>query len=124
MPTWTELEMFLSARERPFRLREDAALEHIHWAGARVRTYDELTVLAMDHRSQFEELCQRVGADPECIPAFKALALRAVDRRAKGDPRFGPAEPAGAATATSTGRLPQDGPRTAGRDHHIAKWSS
>ena len=89
MPTWTELEMFLSARERPFRLREDAALEHIHWAGARVRTYDELTVLAMDHRSQFEELCQRVGADPECIPAFKALALTAVDRLAKGDPRFG-----------------------------------
>ena len=43
----------------------------------------------MDHRSQFEELCQRVGADPECIPAFKALALRAVDRLAKGDPRFG-----------------------------------
>ncbi len=89
MPTWEELQLFLSGAERPFRLREDAELEHLHWVTTRAAVPDELTVLAMDHRSQFEDLCRKVGADAERIPAFKALALRAVDRLAKGDPRFG-----------------------------------
>jgi 5-dehydro-2-deoxygluconokinase len=43
----------------------------------------------MDHRSQFEELCRESGADPSLIAAFKALALKAVDRLAQGDDRFG-----------------------------------
>jgi len=89
MPTWDELQLFLDGTERPFRLREDVELEHVHWATTRRGTYDELTVLAMDHRSQFEEMCAKVGADPARIPAFKALALQAVDRLAKGDPRYG-----------------------------------
>lgn len=89
MPTWDELAQFLGAAERPLRLREDAALEHTHWATTRRGVHDELTVLAMDHRSQFEDMCTRIGADPARIPAFKALALKAVDRLARGDPRFG-----------------------------------
>ncbi|MDP3748635.1 MAG: 5-dehydro-2-deoxygluconokinase [Phenylobacterium sp.] len=89
MPTWDELQLFLGEKQRPYRLREDAELEHIHWATTRRGRYDELTVLAMDHRSQFEEMCERLGADPERIPAFKALALQAVDRLAKGDRRYG-----------------------------------
>jgi 5-dehydro-2-deoxygluconokinase len=90
MPTWPELEQFLAAAERPFRLRDDAALEHVHWATTRATRYDELTVLAIDHRAQFEDLAEEVGVnDPSRIAAFKALALRAVDRVAAGDPRFG-----------------------------------
>jgi 5-dehydro-2-deoxygluconokinase len=89
MPTWEELQLFLSDRPRPFRLRDDAALEHIHRVTTRAVHYDELTVLAMDHRSQFKELCERIGCSPDRIPAFKALALKAVDRLAQGDPRFG-----------------------------------
>jgi len=89
MPTWEELQLFLHETERPFRLRDDAELEHVHWAGTRVGQWDELTVLAMDHRSQFEALCEQVGADPARIVQFKALALKAVDRLAQGDPRFG-----------------------------------
>ena len=89
MPTWEELQQFLSGQERPFRLRDDAGLEHVHWATTRVGHWDELTVLAMDHRSQFETLCEQVGADPARIVDFKALALKAVDRLAQGDPRFG-----------------------------------
>lgn len=61
----------------------------MHWATTRVGAYDELTVLAMDHRSQFEEMCERTGADPARIGDFKALTLKAVDRLAKGDPSFG-----------------------------------
>jgi 5-dehydro-2-deoxygluconokinase len=89
MPTWEELQLFLQEKQRPFRLRDDAELEHLHWASTRVGRWDELTVLAMDHRSQFEALCEQTGADPARIVEFKALALKAVDRLAKGDPRFG-----------------------------------
>ncbi len=89
MPTWEELKAFLQTPERPFRLRDDAALEHLHWATTRARDYPSLTVLAMDHRSQFEAMCQQAGADPSRIAGFKSLALRAVDRVAQGDPGFG-----------------------------------
>lgn len=90
MPTWVELEAFLSDRERPFRLREDEELEHIHWASTRDRVYDELTVLAVDHRSQFLDLIAETGGDPERIPHFKTLALRAVQQVAgRDEARFG-----------------------------------
>jgi 5-dehydro-2-deoxygluconokinase len=89
MPTWIELEQFLGERERPFRLREDADLEHTHWATTRDGVHEELTVLAMDHRSQFDDLIAETGGDPARIPHFKTLALRAVEKVAGGDPRFG-----------------------------------
>lgn len=90
MPTWIELEAFLSERERPFRLREDAELEHVHWATTRSGVYDELTVLAVDHRSQFEDLVAETGGDAARIPDFKRLALRAVQTVAGADEaRFG-----------------------------------
>ena len=89
IPTWEELRAFLDGGERPFRLREDAELEHLNWIANRAGAWDELTVLAMDHRSQFEDLCRRTGVEPERIPVFKALALKTVDRLARGDGRFG-----------------------------------
>jgi 5-dehydro-2-deoxygluconokinase len=89
MPTWDELQQFLDGTPRPFRLRDDAALEHVHWASTRTGVYDDLTVLAMDHRSQFEDLCRETGADPARIPAFKALTLRAVNQLANAGGHFG-----------------------------------
>lgn len=89
MPTWEELQQFLASQSPPFRLRDDAALEQTHWATTRSGEWPRLTVLAMDHRSQFEALCEKTGADPARIPAFKALALQAVDRLAQGDTGFG-----------------------------------
>ncbi|HWX27157.1 MAG TPA: 5-dehydro-2-deoxygluconokinase [Steroidobacteraceae bacterium] len=90
MPTWPELQLFLAARDRKYRLREDSALEHVHWATtSRARPYDELNVLAIDDRDHFEELAAEAGADGERISRFKMLCLRAVDAAAKGDARFG-----------------------------------
>lgn len=89
MPTWQEMQYFLAMERRPFRLREDKRLEHLHWAGCRSGVYDELTVLAMDHRTQFEQLATSCGADAERISEFKLLALRATHKLAKGDPRYG-----------------------------------
>jgi len=89
MPTWQELGEFLASASRPYRLREDVALEHVHWTSTRYPDWPELMVLAIDHRSQLLDLCTQLGADPARIPAFKALALDAVDHLAKGDPAFG-----------------------------------
>lgn len=89
MPTWAELQQFLEAEERPFRLREDAALENTHWSTTRRPDLPELMVLALDHRSQLLDMAKEVGADPALIPAFKALAIDAVDRIAGGDKAYG-----------------------------------
>ena len=89
MPTWPELQVFFAAQPRKFRLREDAELEHAHWATTRARPYDEIYVLAIDHRSQFEQLAVETGADVARISRFKMLGLRALDSAARGDSRFG-----------------------------------
>jgi 5-dehydro-2-deoxygluconokinase len=89
MPTWQELQYFLGMTDRPYRLRDDAQLEHIHWAATRRGNYDELTVLAIDHRSQFEELAHETGADSLLISRFKELALQVLDSVAAGAPSFG-----------------------------------
>lgn len=89
MPTWEEMDYFLAMTHRPFRLREDKHLQHLHWVGVRRGSYDELTVLAIDHRTQFEQLAAACGAEFERISHFKLLAVRAAHRQAKGDQRFG-----------------------------------
>jgi 5-dehydro-2-deoxygluconokinase len=85
LPLGRSCRHFLARRDLPFRLRDDAALEHLHWATTRAGASDELTVLAVDHRSQFEALCAQTGADPARIGDFKALALQALHRLAQGD---------------------------------------
>ena len=89
MPTWIELEYFLSASEKKFRLRDDAQLEHLHWATTRAQTYERLTVLAIDHRMQFEDLVREVGGSSQQIERFKSLGLRALERVAQDDSQFG-----------------------------------
>jgi 5-dehydro-2-deoxygluconokinase len=89
MPTWLELNVFLTGGRRPHRLREDRELEHIHWATTRRPDYPELFVLAMDHLSQFADLAAELGVDEARVEGFKALSLAAVDRVAGGDPHFG-----------------------------------
>ncbi len=89
-PTWDELDLFLSRDDWPYRLRESRELEQMHWSANRHPDYPELTVLAIDHRSQFDELVAKLGTgNPERVPQFKNLALRALDRVAGGDPGFG-----------------------------------
>ncbi len=90
MASWDELQVFLAGNAWPHRLRESAALEQLHWSTNRHGTHDELTVLAIDHRSQFDDLVSDLGTgDAERIAHFKNLALSAVDRLAQGDPRYG-----------------------------------
>src|SRR3546814_14399227 len=44
MPTWEELQVFLASDERPFRLRDAAALEQLPWATTRAGSWDVLMV--------------------------------------------------------------------------------
>ncbi len=89
MPTWPELAAFLDGRPRPRRLRQDAELEHLHWATTRRGEHPRLCVLALDHRTQFEALAAEVGADAAKIEAFKLAGLEAVRTCAGGGPGFG-----------------------------------
>jgi 5-dehydro-2-deoxygluconokinase len=88
MPTWTELVAFLE-HQWPRRLREAEELEHMHWATTRAPRPDELWVLAIDHRGPLEALAAELQAQASALEAFKSLALEALDRVARGDPRFG-----------------------------------
>ncbi|UZW54349.1 5-dehydro-2-deoxygluconokinase [Sphingobium sp. JS3065] len=89
-PSWDELQCFLSRSDWPRRLRDSTTLEHIHWATNRHPNYDEMTVLAIDHRSQFDDLVSTLGtANLDRVPRFKELALKALERVASDNPGFG-----------------------------------
>ncbi|CAN7574297.1 5-dehydro-2-deoxygluconokinase [Pararhizobium sp. LjRoot235] len=89
IPTWIELQFFLQNGSKEKALRKDEAINHVHWATTRRRDIPQLMALAIDHRSQLEDLA---GGDPELlarIPAFKVLAVKAAERIANGRPGFG-----------------------------------
>ncbi|MEQ8356005.1 MAG: 5-dehydro-2-deoxygluconokinase [Kiloniellaceae bacterium] len=88
-PTWAELEHFLDSGSEHRALRYDPQLNHLHWATTRRGDWPELLAFAIDHRIQFEELAARCGAAPECIAAFKRLAVAAASQVSGGRPGFG-----------------------------------
>jgi 5-dehydro-2-deoxygluconokinase len=83
MPSWIELQHFIAHGAATARVREDAALEHLHRATTRTRRWDELRILAFDHRNQLEDAAARHGAGAERIRAFKRLIGEAVRRCAR-----------------------------------------
>ncbi len=90
MPGWDELRAFLARNDWPHRLRDDRGLEQRHWAAHRAHRYDALTVLAVDHRTQFEDMVRSIGESArDRVAPFKTLVLRATDRLAQGDAAFG-----------------------------------
>ena len=89
MASWEELGHFL-AGTWPHRLRESEELEQLHWASNRHGEHNELTVLAIDHRSQFDDLLAELGTtDAEQVSRFKDLSLQALHELADGDAGYG-----------------------------------
>ncbi|KRA50761.1 bifunctional 5-dehydro-2-deoxygluconokinase/5-dehydro-2-deoxyphosphogluconate aldolase [Devosia sp. Root635] len=88
-PSWPELNYFLQHGSKERALRKDEALNHIHWATNRRREIPSLMALAIDHRSQLEELADGDAQVLARIPAFKALAVKAAASVANGRPGFG-----------------------------------
>lgn len=97
MPSWEELQFFLLHGSPTRRLREDARLEHLHRATTRTRRWDELVILAFDHRAQLEELAARHNIAHDRICTFKSLIAEGARQGARGragvgiivDGRFG-----------------------------------
>ena len=97
MPSWIELKSFLEHGSPTRRLREDTRLERLHRNTTRTRHWEDLAVLAFDHRVQFDELAATHGAGPEQISACKKLiaeGARQGGRNARGtgvivDDRYG-----------------------------------
>jgi 5-dehydro-2-deoxygluconokinase len=56
MPTWAELEAFLTGGPWPRRLRESPELEHLHWATTRRPDWPEVKALALDADLPTEDL--------------------------------------------------------------------
>jgi 5-dehydro-2-deoxygluconokinase len=88
-PTWDELQFFLANGSPHRALRKDEAINHVHWATTRRPQHDSLVALAIDHRAQFEEMADAVGAPRERIDRFKTLAVDAAARIAAGRQGFG-----------------------------------
>jgi 5-dehydro-2-deoxygluconokinase len=89
-PSWEELRFFLERGVIRPDLRNDAALEQIHWstnrsAGGR-RDWADIRVFAFDHRAQLEEMA---GYTPAKGGAFKELCLRAALLIQGGRPGYG-----------------------------------
>ncbi|TAN01806.1 MAG: 5-dehydro-2-deoxygluconokinase [Rhizobiaceae bacterium] len=89
IPTFAELQYFLKNGSKERALRKDEAISHVHWATTRRKEIRLLMSLAVDHRSQLEEIAGRVGADAGRIGAFKVLAVKAAAQVAAGRPGYG-----------------------------------
>jgi 5-dehydro-2-deoxygluconokinase len=85
-PTWAELSYFLQHGSKEHALRKDEALNHIHRATTRRESIPQLMALAIDHRTQLEDL---PGATPEKLTAFKRLAVKAAAQVANGRTGYG-----------------------------------
>ncbi|MFK7852809.1 MAG: 5-dehydro-2-deoxygluconokinase [Granulosicoccus sp.] len=85
-PSWDELQYFFDRGIQRPDLRNDAALEQVHWATNRHLEWPTMRIFAFDHRMQLEELD---GASPEKIGHFKTLCLQATHQVADGRPGFG-----------------------------------
>jgi len=88
-PSWSELEHFLQAGIRTPQLRKDAALSHLHRVTTRRANGAELMALAVDHRKQLVELCERIGVASDRLQPFKELTVEAAARVADGQSGFG-----------------------------------
>ncbi|MGO4619216.1 5-dehydro-2-deoxygluconokinase [Ensifer sp. 2YAB10] len=89
IPTWTELQFFLENGSKERALRKDEAINHVHWATTRRRDIPLLMALAIDHRSQLEDMAAGDQALLDRIPAFKMLAVKAAAQVAAGRSGFG-----------------------------------
>ncbi len=79
MPTPAELAHWFGG-QRGADVAADAKLAHLHRTTVPRARWDELNVMAFDHRSQFFELARAAGASESRLPALKKLLVRAAER--------------------------------------------
>ena len=79
MPTPAELAHWFSGR-RQADVAADATLAHLHRTTAARPAWDELNVMAFDHRSQFFELARDAGAPESRVTQLKRLLVQAAEQ--------------------------------------------
>lgn len=89
IPTFEELQHFLTKGSSHRALRKDEALNRVHWTTTRRSDVPVLMALAIDHRPLFAELAAKHGQDETRIGAFKLLGVEAAARVAENRPGFG-----------------------------------
>jgi 5-dehydro-2-deoxygluconokinase len=89
IPTWEELQFFLRNASKERALRKDEAINHVHWATTRRRDIPKLMALAIDHRSQLEDMAAGDPSKLERLSIFKVLAVKAAAQVAGGRDGFG-----------------------------------
>jgi 5-dehydro-2-deoxygluconokinase len=77
MPTKIELDNYLTRAKLVPRPDLDEELNHLHRVTTRHQSWQELCVLAFDHRIQFVEMVREVNGDIERIKPLKKLILEA-----------------------------------------------
>ncbi|OIN12488.1 bifunctional 5-dehydro-2-deoxygluconokinase/5-dehydro-2-deoxyphosphogluconate aldolase [Oceanisphaera psychrotolerans] len=77
MPSKEELDDYLSRAESVPRPDLDVRLNHLHRVTTRDREWDDLCILAFDHRRQFVDMAIEAGAEIDAIPHLKKLILKA-----------------------------------------------
>jgi 5-dehydro-2-deoxygluconokinase len=80
MPTWTELQYFLSHCAHLQRADRDPTLNRLHRVTVPRPAWDEVFVFAFDHRAQFFEMAAEAGADEARLPHLKRLLVKAVEQ--------------------------------------------
>ncbi|MDR6432169.1 5-dehydro-2-deoxygluconokinase [Brucella pseudogrignonensis] len=88
-PSWEELQYFFNTGIRDKALRNDQALEQIHWSTNRNGDWPHMRVFAFDHRIQLEEMAREAGARDEKIGQFKELCLNAALEVSGGENGYG-----------------------------------
>ncbi|EPK8021747.1 MULTISPECIES: bifunctional 5-dehydro-2-deoxygluconokinase/5-dehydro-2-deoxyphosphogluconate aldolase [Providencia] len=77
MPTKIELDNYLERAAAVPRPDLDPMLNHLHRVTSRSTQWNELCVMAFDHRIQFVDMARNAGVDISCIPYLKKLIFRA-----------------------------------------------
>lgn len=83
MPTKVELDNYIARANAVKRPDLDPELNHLHRVTTRKANWEELCVMAFDHRIQFVEMAREVGADINRIKLLKKLILEASRHVAK-----------------------------------------
>ncbi|MBC7682948.1 MAG: 5-dehydro-2-deoxygluconokinase, partial [Ferruginibacter sp.] len=79
MPTPAELAHWFSGSRNP-KVDADEQLAHLHRVTAARPDWNEMCVLAFDHRSQFFDMVREAGADESRIPALKKLLVETAEQ--------------------------------------------
>ncbi|MEI7189716.1 bifunctional 5-dehydro-2-deoxygluconokinase/5-dehydro-2-deoxyphosphogluconate aldolase [Dickeya dianthicola] len=108
MPSRIELDNYLARAHAVPRPDLDPELNHLHRVTTRRQRWEELCVIAFDHRSQLEEMALICGADRSRIPALKQLILQASQQAAQQAGLQGAGSSSGKAGLLCDGTFGQD----------------